>query len=149
MLSCLLCCAMRGVLAEHASVGQWQTCTVYNISVSFHRMHAWIMCEPPPALHFVRAPPQEHLTGKQYLGWKRIRETFAELTKKAEAKASSRHERHREPEHVRSRSRGHGDERGHRDERGPREERGHRDERPRGRDERYERGYRDRERSPR
>jgi hypothetical protein len=35
---------------------------------------------PPPPLHVTRAP-QEHLLGKQYLGWKRIRETHAALTK--------------------------------------------------------------------
>ncbi len=33
---------------------------------------------------------QEHLTGKQYLGWKIIREKFAELTKKFETRAASR-----------------------------------------------------------
>lgn len=45
--------------------------------------HLCVVCLQPK-------PAQEHLTGKQYLGWKAIREKYAELTSRWEARARSR-----------------------------------------------------------
>ncbi len=50
-------------------------------------------------------PFQEHLTGKQYLGWKAIREKYAELTSRWEARARSREPELPPPPSVPSRER--------------------------------------------
>lgn len=115
---------------------------------------------------------QDHLTGKQYLGWKKIRETYAELIKQREdrlrggplpdrRRSSSREvaaadrgsSRDREREHARGSSRDRERDR-ERDYRGSsREYRGGGSSRDRDyrRDRDYDRGYdrRERSRSPR
>lgn len=84
---------------------------------------------------------QDHLTGKQYLGWKKIRETYADMVKTREERFRGPPREERDRDRPRSHSRG-GELDPRERERDPRE----RERDPRDRERGSSREYRDRER---
>lgn len=72
--------------ASGATIGclPWQSCGCYSLNMQSTQLHTILTrCVRAVSRCCVCVPAllQDHLTGKQYLGWKKIRETYAELVK--------------------------------------------------------------------